>query len=99
MKLSFLPLLLTGLLAGCASGGHCVGEFDYQKAQNLPPAPAVEGIKTVDGGSALRIPPAPAQAAPYAETYADPENPEKQKTRCLDVPPRMEEPTPPKSPG
>ena len=91
------PLSLIALiaLAGCASGGHCLGEHDYQKAQNLPPPPAVEGLRQSDSSAALRIPPAPEQGAPYAETYPDPEDAAKQKVLCLDVPPRMAEPVPP----
>lgn len=99
MKSAFAGIAVL-LLTGCASGGHCLGEFEYQKAHQLPAAPAVEGIKPADTSSALRIPPAQPQQASYAETYADPENPDKQKVRCLDVPPRMAEPaTPPPAPA
>lgn len=86
------------LLAGCASGGHCVGEFDYQKARTLPAPEKVEGISAPEGGTPLRIPPEPAQKTPYAETYENPDKPGKQKVRCLDVPPRLEEPAPPAEP-
>jgi hypothetical protein len=85
-------LLLAIMLAGCASGGHCVGEFDYQKAQNLPPAKPVEGLRQGDSGATLRIPPEPAQKVAFAEPYTDPEDPAKQKYRCLDLPPRLVEP-------
>ena len=83
------------LLAGCASGGHCVGEFDYQKAQNLPAAAPADGVKVADTGSTLRIPPEPSQKTAYAEKYPDPEKPGKEKIRCLDAPPSMEEPAAP----
>lgn len=86
------------MLAGCASGGHCVGDFEYQKAGNLPAAAPVDGLKPMDSSSALRIPPEPAQKTPYAETYPDPEDPEEQKVRCLDVPPRLQEPAAPPAP-
>jgi hypothetical protein len=98
--MKILPsLLLLILLAGCATGGHCVGEFDYQKAENLPPAKPVAGLRQSDSGAALRIPPEPAQKVAYAEYYPDPENPEKQKVRCLDVPPRLEVPEPAPEPA
>lgn len=94
--MKFLILMAAvGMLAGCASGGgRCSGDFDYQQAQTLPPAQVVEGIKTPDSASALRIPPEPATKVPFAETYQNPEDPSQYKTRCLDVPPRAPDPAP-----
>lgn len=97
-------LKIAGVLAllaitGCAgTGGRCVGEFEYQKARTMPPAPGVEGVKQPESASALRIPPEAKQAVPYAEYIPDPEKPERQIVRCLDTPPVMPAepaPTPP----
>lgn len=88
------PLLVAGVLtlAGCATGGRCVGEFDYQKAETVAPIRAADGVKAPESGSALRIPPAPSQPVPLAEHVADPDKPGKTKVHCLDTPPAMQEP-------
>ena len=91
----FVLMLAAGMLTGCASGGgRCSGDFDYQQAQTLPPAQAVEGIKPPDSAAALRIPPEPATKVPFAEVYQNPEDPSQNKTRCMDVPPRAPDPAP-----
>lgn len=87
MRIVILGAVLA--LGGCASGGHCTGEFDYQKAESLPPAPQLAGIKQPESPSALRVPPAPAKPVPFAERVPDPENPKDEIVRCLDVPPPL----------
>lgn len=94
MSSRILALAAVALLSACASGGHCVGEFDYQKAASLPPATAVQGLAVPESASALRIPPPAAKPVPYAEFYPDPEDPEDRKVRCLDVPQALPEPKP-----
>ena len=79
-------------LAGCASGGRCAGEFEYQSAGTIPVIQGSEGIKAPESGSALRIPPPPKQSVAFAEPVADPDKPGKQKLMCLDLPPAMPAP-------
>jgi hypothetical protein len=83
-------LLLAGfaLIAGCASSGHCTGEFDYQKAYSLP-QPAVPGLKQPTSSAALVIPAPGKQIVPYAHNAPDPSKPGESATQCLDTPPRM----------
>lgn len=94
MKQPFLGALsmlsATVLLSAC--GGvtrHCVGEFEYQKAQTLPAPGKVEGLALPDSASALQIPPPPENPVPYAREVADPANPGAMRTECLDVPPAL----------
>ena len=94
MKLTFLAPVAALILAGCASGGRCVGDFDYQKAQNLPPLQGAEGVKAPESVSALKIPAQPKNPVAYAEHVPNPEKPGKQKVQCLDTPPLMAEPAP-----
>lgn len=90
--LKFTALLGALALAGCASGGRCVGEFEYQKAENVAPIRSAEGVKAPESPSALRIPAQPQQSTAFAEYAPDPEKPGKQKVSCLDTPPLMPEP-------
>lgn len=81
-------------LAGCASGGRCVGEFEYQKAETVTPIHSADGVKAPESASALRIPAPPKQSTQFAEHVPDPDKPGKQKVSCLDTPPVMAEPAP-----
>lgn len=83
------------VLAGCASGGRCVGEFEYQQAQTQPPVQGADGVKAPESVSALRIPPPPKRNVAYAEHVPNPDKPGKQKVMCLDTPPVMAEPVAP----
>ncbi|HEY0974233.1 MAG TPA: hypothetical protein VGE57_07050 [Solimonas sp.] len=84
MLLRFAVLAAVLGLAACGSNRHCQGDHPYQRAQTLPPPAPIEGLKWPESPSALRIPPAPAQAAtPYAYQDGD------AGLQCLDVPPRM----------
>lgn len=77
------------LLGACSANRHCVGEFDYQKAQTLAAPAEVAGLKLPESPSALRIPPPPPGNVPYANTVPDPEEPGETRVECLDVPPRL----------
>jgi uncharacterized lipoprotein len=90
MKVLLPSVAAALLLAGCGGmSRHCVGEFEYQRAETLPPPAPVEGLTMPDSVAALRIPPPPAESVPYAREYPDPENPNKTRVDCLDVPPRI----------
>lgn len=91
MKISLLltPFAAIALLAGCASGGgHCAGEFDYQRAASLP-APSVPGLAATASASALAIPPERGSITPYAQRVADAGNPKDSHMQCLDDPPKL----------
>ena len=92
MKAIVVAALLSVVLAGCASGGRCAGEFEYQKAQSITAIQGGDGVKAPQSGSALRIPPQPKQPVAFAEPVTDADKPGKQKLMCLDTPPVM--PTP-----
>lgn len=91
MKFKMAAVAAALALAGCASN-RCVGEFDYQKAENLPALKSTDAVKAPESGSALRIPAQPKNPVAYAEHVPNPEKPGKQKTMCLDTPPVMAEP-------
>lgn len=93
MKTLLPALAAVALLGGCASGGHCVGELDYQKAYSLP-AVSVADVKMPSSSAALVIPPPPAQIVPYGFTKDDPKKPGRKVTECLDTPPRLPTLTP-----
>jgi hypothetical protein len=84
-----IPLAILAATGCATSSGRCTGEFEYQKAQNLPLPPAQTGVKLPESGSALRIPGEVKQPVAFAEPVPDPQDPKKQKTRCLDTPPSM----------
>jgi hypothetical protein len=83
-----LMLAAVALITGCASSGHCLGEFDYQKAYSLP-QPAVPGLRQPPPSAALVIPAPGKQIVPYAYSAPDPSKPGQSATQCLDTPPRM----------
>lgn len=92
--LSRIPMLLPALaLAGCAAGGYCEGEQDYERAEIYPPLQTVDGVKLPESQAALRIPPAPATAVAFGERYTDEDGDE--AVRCLDKPPAMPVPAAP----
>jgi uncharacterized lipoprotein len=86
MKILIAAALLL-LLGACSSTRHCERAQPYQRAETLPPLEAVDGIEPPRSASALRIPPPPPTAVPFAVKEPDPERPERLVTRCLDVPP------------
>jgi len=81
---ALIPLLLLG---GCAAGAYCEGEQDYEGAQSVPVVQPTGDLRVKDSASALKIPPAPANAVPYGEPYKDEDG--DTATRCLDRPPDM----------
>ena len=94
-----LAITGTALLSGCASGGHCLGDFDYQKAYSLPQV-NVADVKMPSSSAALVIPQPVSNLVPYGILVNDPKNPGKLTAQCLDTPPRLPslaaEPTPAK---
>lgn len=86
-----LPVLFAAALLSACGGvsRHCVGEFEYQRAQTLPAPGKIEGLSLPDSASALQIPPAPENPVPYARQVPDPEDPGEMRTECLDVPPPL----------
>ncbi|SFF43029.1 hypothetical protein SAMN04488120_10460 [Fontimonas thermophila] len=95
-------LLCAGLFVSACGGisRHCEGEFDYQRAQTLPPPAEVPGLQVPESPSALRIPPEPQTVVPFARQVQDPDNPDKTRIECLDIPPRMRsEPAEPVTPA
>lgn len=97
MKRFYIPSLMSAaLLGGCASGGHCLGDFDYQKAYSLPQV-NIADVKQPGSSAALAIPPPPAHLVPYGTLVNDPKNPGKTTAQCLDTPPGL--PSLPESPS
>lgn len=90
--LSLLPVLA---LAGCAVSSYCEGEQKYHAAPSYPPLQPVDGVRLPESQAALRIPPAPANAVAFGETYTDEDGDE--AVRCLDKPPVMPPPAVPKA--
>lgn len=81
------------LLSSCASYRRCAGTPAYQKEDSLPAPAPVEGLTIPDSPSALRIPPPPADPAPYGKKVKDPRG--GSMYECLDVPPTLNPPPPP----
>lgn len=83
-----LLILLPALaLGGCAASSYCEGEQDYEGARSVSVLQPAEGLRLQESSSALKIPPAPANAVPYGETYADADGDD--AVRCLDRPPDL----------
>ena len=89
MKPRIALIAAAALLAGCSANRHCVGDFPYQRAATLAEPAPVEGLSMPESVSALRIPPPPEQAVPYAREMPDPDDPGATRISCLDVPPPM----------
>lgn len=87
MNFRFAILAAAALLGGCAANSYCLEEFDYQKAQSVPPIRGTEGLAIPDSPSALRIPPAAPDTEPYGKKVKDDKGDE--KIVCLDRPPAM----------
>jgi len=97
MKLKIASVVLAvGVVTGCSTTAHCVGEFDYQRAYSLQP-PDVTGLKMPASSAALVIPPPVNQIVPYAYKTTDGSKGEKKGMQCLDAPPRMSPVAPNKS--
>lgn len=84
-----LILSLALILSACGANRHCERAQPYQTAETLPALEPVEGIEPPRSASALRIPPPPPTAVPFAVKTEDPERPGRTVTRCLDVPPAL----------
>lgn len=79
----------TLVLTGCASNRYCLGEQDYQNAENLQPLQPVEGLKLPTSPTALKIPPPAAKPVAFGVANA------KGDGVCLDKPPPMAQPPAP----
>ncbi|HUR41690.1 MAG TPA: hypothetical protein VM240_11055 [Verrucomicrobiae bacterium] len=90
MKNILLLALAPVFLAGCAASSYCEGEQDYAVAGTMPPLQSPPGVTLPESASALKIPPQPATAVPYGETYKDEDGDD--AVRCLDRPPSMPPP-------
>jgi uncharacterized lipoprotein len=82
-----LSLGAVAFLSGCASGGYCLGEQPYMKAQSVPPLTPAEGLKLPESSGALKIPPPPKETVPYGQKVKDEKGDE--VVQCLDKPPAM----------
>ncbi|MDP9142245.1 MAG: hypothetical protein M3O62_15840 [Pseudomonadota bacterium] len=88
IALRVAALAAVAVLSACGGGArHCTGEFEYQKAQTLPPPGAVDGLSVPQSPSALQIPPAPKAPVGFANQVQDEGG--NLRTECLDMPPRM----------
>jgi hypothetical protein len=99
MKLARMTAAMAAALAlsGCALSSYCEGEMDYQRAPSVPPLHTAEGLQLPESGSALRIPPPPANPVPYGEKYKDADGDD--AVRCLDRPPELARPAEPEAPA
>jgi hypothetical protein len=75
------------VLGGCAAGSYCEGQQDYQRARSVPALKPAEGLKVPESGTALRIPPAPANPVPYGDVRKDEDG--DTVVHCLDKPPEL----------
>ncbi|QHS09462.1 hypothetical protein [Sinimarinibacterium sp. NLF-5-8] len=85
-----VTLVCSAMLSACAGGAsrHCMGDLPYQKAENLTLPTHVEGLTIPDSAAALRIPAEPERSVAFDRQIPDPQNPEKMRIECLDLPPR-----------
>jgi hypothetical protein len=87
-----LALVVTVFLGACASNSYCEGEQGYETAPSVPELKPVDGMVLPQSGSALRVPPPPANPVPYGEPVKDADGDD--AVRCLDRPPEMPPPKP-----
>jgi len=96
MKRMILAAASAALLAGCAGNRYCLGDQPYSHAPSVPAPQPVEGLKIPDSNAALKIPPPPADPAPFGRKVTDEKG--KEVVECLDQPPRMSTPAQDKAP-
>lgn len=70
-------------LSACGMNSYCLVEQDYQKAQVVPELQPVDGLEIPVSPSALRLPDAPADPAPFGQRAKDGSG------MCLDRPPEL----------
>lgn len=75
------------LLGACSASSYCTGVQPYEKAKSVPPLRPAGDLKLPESAAALKIPPPPAKAVAYGETYKDADG--DNAVRCLDKPPEM----------
>jgi len=82
------------LLAGCAANSYCEDEHDYQNATSVPVIQSADGLQVKESSTALKIPPEPETKVPYGQRSVDADGDE--VVSCLDQPPALVLPEPPK---
>lgn len=75
--------LVSAALSACGVNSYCLKPQDYQKAQVVPELQPVEGLEIPMSPSALRLPDAPADPAPFGQRAKDGSG------VCLDRPPDL----------
>ena len=80
-------LLACAALSACSVNSYCLTQQDYQKAEVVPELRSVEGLEIPASPSALRLPDAPANPAPFGQRAEDGSG------MCLDKPPALALPT------
>lgn len=76
-------LAVCAVMSACGANSYCLVQQDYQKAQVVPELQSVEGLEMPASPSALRLPDAPANAAPFGVRAEDGTG------MCLDKPPQL----------
>lgn len=76
-------LVACSSLSACGVNSYCLVEQDYQKAQVVPELQPVDGLEIPVSPSALRLPDAPANPAPFGRAAEDGSG------MCLDRPPEL----------
>ena len=82
-----LGLVSALALSACTANSYCDGAQNYEKAKTVPPLQGVQGLKLPESATALKIPPAPANAVAYGTHVKDKDGDD--VIQCLDKPPDM----------
>lgn len=89
MKTASILIAVSLLLAGCSGTRYCEREQPHDDVAVSPPIQPVDGIAPPQSPSALVIPEVAEGGASFAEEIPDPQNPERTRVRCLDMPPAL----------
>jgi PBP1b-binding outer membrane lipoprotein LpoB len=89
MKIASSLIAVSLLLAGCSGTRYCEREQPHDDVAVSPPIQPVDGIAPPQSPSALVIPEVAEGGAAFAEVTTDPQNPERTRVRCLDMPPGL----------
>jgi hypothetical protein len=77
------------LLAACTPKSYCVKPQKYDHVASIPPLTGGDGLNIPNSPTALKVPPPPAQDAPFGNKVIDPQHPTASEYACLDEPPPM----------